>query len=69
MVVVMVIVWSLVVLSLGYMLPFGISYSRGQRNMLSVFLVNLFLGWTIVGWIYALLIAVRPEPRFQRAQA
>src|SRR5579859_2477549 len=28
-----------------------------------VFLVNLFFGWTVIGWIAALLMSFRPEER------
>jgi hypothetical protein len=30
---------------------------RGRRG--SIFVVNLFLGWTLIGWVLALFMSVR----------
>ncbi len=38
-----------------YFLPTFIALSRNHRNKLAIFLVNLFLGGTGVGWIVALI--------------
>ena len=47
------------ILSAGYMLPWAIAAVRGNRNAWSVFWVNLLLGWTVVGWIIALVMSLR----------
>lgn len=47
------------VLSGGYMLPWAIAAVRGNRNAWTVFWVNLLLGWTVVGWIVALVMSIR----------
>ena len=47
------------VLSGGYMLPWAIAAVRGTRNAGTVFWVNLLLGWTVVGWIVALVMSIR----------
>lgn len=47
------------VLSAGYMLPWAIAAVRGNRNTWSVFWVNLLLGWTVVGWVVALVMSIR----------
>jgi hypothetical protein len=31
---------------------------RRHRNLLPIILVNIFLGWTFVGWIVALIWAI-----------
>ena len=41
-----------------YFLPSLIA--RKNPNVSSVFLVNLFLGWTLVGWVVALKMANNP---------
>jgi hypothetical protein len=46
------------VLTAGYLLPWAIAVVRDVRHW-SVFWVNLLLGWTIVGWIIALVMALR----------
>jgi hypothetical protein len=49
--------WVLAVLTLGYFLPWAIAATRGKSNSLTIFLVNLLLGWTLIGWIAALVMA------------
>lgn len=38
-----------------YFAPFSVSYWRNHPNKLPIFLVNLFLGWTLIGWFFALI--------------
>ena len=45
------------VLTLGYMLPWMIAALRGKSNHWGIFVVNLLLGWTIIGWVIALVQA------------
>jgi len=45
-----------------YFLPAIIAAVRGKRDTLAIFLLNLFLGWTFVGWIVALVWAVKADP-------
>ena len=40
-----------------YFAPTLVALLRHKRNTLSIFLLNLFLGWTFVGWIIALVWA------------
>ena len=48
------------ILSAGYMLPWAIAAVRNVPHW-SVFWVNLLLGWTIVGWIIALVMSLRTQ--------
>ncbi|NLL90604.1 MAG: superinfection immunity protein [Dehalococcoidales bacterium] len=41
-----------------YFLPTIIAAVRKKRNILAIFLLNLFLGWTFIGWVVALVWAV-----------
>jgi hypothetical protein len=41
---------------LAYFVPTFIA-RRGRRG--SVFIVNLFLGWTMLGWVLAMYLAMR----------
>ncbi|QMV32366.1 hypothetical protein T2_00049 [Ralstonia phage Elie] len=43
--------------SLGYLLPFGIALVRGHRNVLAILWLNLLLGWTLIGWLWAFIWA------------
>ena len=40
-----------------YFLPDWIAQSRGHPNRGSIFILNLFLGWTFLGWVAALVWA------------
>lgn len=52
-----IVAWCVAVLSFGYMLPWAIAASRGKSNQLAVGLINLLLGWTVLGWVVALIMA------------
>lgn len=43
---------------LVYFVPTLVAARRGHRNALAVFLLNFFLGWTLLGWVAALVWAV-----------
>lgn len=61
--------------ALGGFLLAGVIYflpsiaARGQHNVGAVVVVNLFLGWTLIGWVVALAMAMnRPAGTQQAAQ-
>jgi len=48
-----------------YLLPTGLAYLREHHNKTAIMLLNLFVGWTFLGWVAALVwaaTAVRREP-------
>ena len=45
----------LIVGFLIYFLPTIVALSRGHLSGLAIFLLNLFLGWSLIGWIVALI--------------
>jgi len=49
------------VFTAGYMLPWVVAAARGKANHWTVFWVNLLLGWTIVGWVIAIIMAMGPH--------
>ena len=51
--------WILCALVVGYFLPAIIAYRRDVPNMWSVAVINIFLGWTLIGWVVALALAAR----------
>jgi hypothetical protein len=55
--------WVLVISLALYLLPAWISYARGMADRWSVFFLNLFLGWTLIGWVVALCWAVSGTAR------
>ena len=44
----------------GYMAPWAIAAVRDVRHW-GVFWLNLLLGWTIIGWIIALVLSLRSQ--------
>ena len=44
-----------------YFLPTLIALLREKRDKLSIFLLNFFLGWSVIGWIIALVWACKNE--------
>lgn len=44
-----------------YLAPAGIAIVRKHRNALAIGLLNVLLGWTVIGWILALIWAVYRE--------
>lgn len=45
----------LVLLLVGHFLPSIIALARGHHNGFAIFLTNLLLGWTVIGWVIALI--------------
>lgn len=51
-------VWGLVILFSSfaiYFIPSFIASKRGHKNVIPIFLTNLFSGWTVIGWIACLV--------------
>jgi hypothetical protein len=48
-------------MSLVYFLPFLTALIRKQHNTVSIFVLNLFLGWTFIGWVVALVWAFKND--------
>ena len=52
--------WQLIIVLLSfalYFLPFIIALIRDVRNKTSVFFLNLFLGWTVIGFFVLIFYA------------
>ena len=47
-----------------YFLPSLVAAARQTHNTTGIFLLNLFLGWTGIGWVIALLLAICSSPRY-----
>jgi hypothetical protein len=49
------------ILSLFYFLPFAVAFNRKRANTGAIFALNLFLGWSLIGWVVALVWALKEE--------
>jgi uncharacterized membrane protein YqaE (UPF0057 family) len=60
------VIFMVLIALFAYFLPTVVAEARGHQNSGVIFLINLLLGWTILGWIGALVWAattVQPRPR------
>jgi hypothetical protein len=46
---------------LMYFLPTILAFARNKRDTAAILLLNLFLGWTMIGWVVALVWAVKAD--------
>ena len=44
-----------------YFLPSILAFARNKRDTTAIVLLNLFLGWTMIGWVVALVWAVKTD--------
>jgi hypothetical protein len=44
-----------------YFLPTIIAFAREKRDAVSILVLNLLLGWTMIGWVIALVWALRQD--------
>ena len=51
-----------------YVLPTIVGVQRKVVNVGSVLAINLLLGWTLIGWVVALAMALRTNPPYAHQQ-
>jgi hypothetical protein len=44
-----------------YFLPAIVAFARSKRDAVSILVLNFFLGWTAVGWVIALVWALKQD--------
>ena len=44
-----------------YFLPCIVAYNSDHKNSTSIFVLNLLLGWTFIGWVVALVWAFKKD--------
>jgi hypothetical protein len=44
-----------------YFLPAIIAFARSKRDAVSILVLNIFLGWTLIGWVIALVWALKED--------
>lgn len=49
---------ALLIVAIGaYFIPLLVAIARGHANRLAIGVLNLLLGWTLLGWVAALIWA------------
>jgi hypothetical protein len=44
-----------------YFLPSIVAIARNKRDTTAILLLNIFLGWSVIGWIVALVWAFKTD--------
>jgi len=60
----LILMVGIVLVALGaavYFLPAVIAALRDHKFAASIFVVNLFFGWTLIGWVGCLAWALSPQ--------
>ncbi len=57
-----IVAWTIAVLTCFYMLPWAVAATRGKSNQLAIALINFLLGWSFIGWVVSLVMACGAEP-------
>lgn len=53
----------LVMMAVGlYFLPALVAVIRNHSNLMAIAILNLFLGWTLIGWVGALVWSATAQP-------
>jgi hypothetical protein len=47
-----------------YFVPAIVAAARHTHNATSILLLNIFFGWTLIGWFIALLMAICSAPSY-----
>lgn len=50
----LLVILAAVGMALVYLLPTIVAHQRNHASLAAIFVVNLFLGWTLLGWVVAL---------------
>lgn len=64
--------WAFVivlVVLLFYFIPTMIAGIAKKKNSTALFILNLFLGWTFIGWVVALVWALRKDTNEDNASS
>lgn len=56
----LIFLWLLLIPLGFYLLPAIIGFGRQHQHRVPILLVNLFLGWTLIGWVAALVWSAMP---------
>ena len=61
-----VLVVFVMIFVLVYFFPAFVASRRGHHQVTAIFLLNLFLGWSFIGWVGALIWAATAVRRYDR---
>lgn len=53
---------TFIIFALIYFAPFIVACGRGHHQTIAIFALNLLLGWTVLGWIVAIVWSLTATP-------
>jgi hypothetical protein len=56
----------ILVIAMFYFMPAITAITNGKRNASAIFALNLLLGWTLIGWVLALVWSLTKDAQFSR---
>jgi hypothetical protein len=57
----LIVLFVLGLICIPYFVPSIIAYAHQNRNSGAILALNIFLGWTVVGWVVALVWALKTD--------
>ncbi|HXX45715.1 MAG TPA: superinfection immunity protein [Candidatus Acidoferrales bacterium] len=57
----LIVLFVLLFLCVPYFVPTIIAFYRKKANRLAILAVNVLLGWTLIGWVIALVWALKVD--------
>jgi len=60
------VLFLLLISVLLYLIPAIVASSKKKQNAGAIFALNLLLGWTVIGWVVALIWALTQDPNPQQ---
>ncbi len=61
-----VVLIAMIFIVFVYFYPTYVAWSRCHKNLKSLSLLNIFFGWTLIGWVLALIWAYLTEQQAQK---
>jgi len=60
------ILFAIIMGTFIYFVPTIIAFSQGKKNRGAILALNLFLGWSFVGWVVSLVWALTHEEEIKK---
>jgi len=51
-----------IVLFVLYWIPTFVAWTRKHPDKISILVLNLFLGWSVIGWVISLVWSLKSKP-------
>ncbi|WP_026689145.1 superinfection immunity protein [Alteribacter aurantiacus] len=55
-------IFIMLVVAAFYFIPTVVALARKKENVVAIFILNLLLGWSFIGWVIALVWACTTKP-------